>query len=255
VLAPLFASFGVPSNSDYYPSLDLHAAKQRFLQRYAGELTDIGSSRIPVLAMLEGRKSDWTTPPSLAGGEYFEKIEALAQMLYARDFIFGEPDLPSVELPSGLRKDLEIARMRSPDCKNADAFDLWFHSRFQIARAALPLLPSVQAASLWDRMAASSCKTAMSDPRASWLSLLRAVARRDPHRMGELAGKLLDPALEHSTEQTKYLVMAAMTGYIASGQRDKAADVWNRHGRTLPGASDDMTLRLLFAHALPGQKL
>ena len=254
VLAPLFASFGVPANSDYYPYLDLHAAKQRFLQRYAGDLTEIGASRLPVVALLEGRASDWTTPPSLAGGEYFEKIEALSQVLYARDFIFGETNLPTLELPSGLRKDLEIARMRPSDCRSSEASDVWFHSRFQIARAALPLLPAVQGAALWDRMAASACSQPLSEPRSAWLALIQAVARRDAKTMAALAEKLLSPVLDHSTEQKKYLLMAAMTGYLASAQRDKAAEVWKRHGQSL-AASDDHGLRLLFGHTFPGEQM
>jgi spermidine synthase len=254
VLAPLFASFGVPQNSDYYPYLDLHAARYRFLQRYAGELTEIGSSRVPVVALLEGRHSDWTTPPSLAGGEYFEKIEALSQMLYARDYIFGETNLPSLELPAGLVKDLEIIGTRPAPCRAGDDSEVWFQSRFQIARSALPLLPAVQGAALWDRMAASPCSKRLAEPRSAWLSLLSAVARRDARAMAEPAERLLDPALEHSSEQRTYLVMAAMAGYLASAQRDKAAIVWERHGRSVAQPADH-SLRLLFAHTFPGKAM
>ena len=34
-LEPLFASYGMPANSDYAPVLDLNAARQRFMERSA----------------------------------------------------------------------------------------------------------------------------------------------------------------------------------------------------------------------------
>jgi len=37
-LEPLFASYGMPANSDYAPVLDLNAARQRFMERSATEL-------------------------------------------------------------------------------------------------------------------------------------------------------------------------------------------------------------------------
>jgi len=40
-LGPMFASYNVPANSDYYPYLDLHAAKYRFLPQSADELTGL----------------------------------------------------------------------------------------------------------------------------------------------------------------------------------------------------------------------
>src|SRR5262245_11139321 len=40
-LGPMFASYAVPPNSDYYPYLDLHAAKYRFLHQTADELTGL----------------------------------------------------------------------------------------------------------------------------------------------------------------------------------------------------------------------
>ena len=43
-LAPMFLGYGVPANSDYYPYLDLHAAKYRFLHQSADELTPSSSS-------------------------------------------------------------------------------------------------------------------------------------------------------------------------------------------------------------------
>jgi spermidine synthase len=252
VLAPLFASFDVPANSDYHPYLDLHAARHRFLQTSAAEITAMGLRRVPAIAMLEGRRADWTRPPSLGGGEFFEKIDALDQMLYARDSVFGESNLPPVELSPGLRRDLDMVRLNRGGCDAG--FDAWFEPRFQIARAALPLLPAVQAAALWDRLSSPGCRGKLSEAQSAWMALMQAVARRDGRRMGELAERLLDTDAQHTAERRRYLITAGMTGYLAGGQKEKAQSVWQRHGVMLRVAADH-TVRLLFAHAFPGRKL
>ena len=51
---PLVQSYPVPANSDYYPYLDLNAARYRFLQQGAGDLAGLNAAGVPVIAMLEG---------------------------------------------------------------------------------------------------------------------------------------------------------------------------------------------------------
>jgi hypothetical protein len=168
--------------------------------------------------------------------------------------VFGETNLPTVEVPSGLQRDLEIVRANRGGCgAEADA-RVWFESRFQIARAALPLLPRVQAAALWDRLAASPCRGRLPEAQATWLSLLQAVARRDAARMGDLSVKLLQAPGVLPDEQRRYLVTAAMAGFITTGRKDRAQGVWEAHGARLSVESDP-TLRLLFGHAFPGRTL
>ena len=73
-LAPLFASYGVPANSDFYPYLDLHAARYRFLHQSADELTGLLSYSVPLVAILEGRKSAIADPKG-EGQDYLQALE------------------------------------------------------------------------------------------------------------------------------------------------------------------------------------
>ena len=57
LLEPLFASYGVPANSDYAPLLDLNAARHRFTERSATELVALLNADIPLLEMLEPSRS------------------------------------------------------------------------------------------------------------------------------------------------------------------------------------------------------
>ena len=91
-LAPMFASYDVPANSDYYPYLDLHAAKYRFLHQSADQLTGLLAYSVPVVALLEGRKSA-PADPKAEGQEYLEALELARRAAYARDYLLS-PEPP-----------------------------------------------------------------------------------------------------------------------------------------------------------------
>src|ERR1035441_4484027 len=79
-IPPLVQSFPVPANSDYYPYLDLNAARYRFLQQGAGDLAGLNASSVPVIPMLEGTN---TLPQvSLDGADYFSRIEQIRRAQY-----------------------------------------------------------------------------------------------------------------------------------------------------------------------------
>ncbi|MFM9967245.1 MAG: fused MFS/spermidine synthase [Burkholderiales bacterium] len=248
VLAPFFDTFAVPANSDYAPYLDLHASKYRYLQKYAGEITELGGADLPLVAMLEGRSADWIVGPSLRGGDYFEKIDTLRDARYSRDFIFGRTSERPQEIPSSLQKDLEIAKLQPTDCRDPERIGVWFHSLLQLARTMTPLLPVVDATAMWNKIASPPCQLRLTAGQAAWLELFRAVARRDSAQMALLAEKLLDPSLAHSNAQLRYLIITAMAGHLMEGSKQKAASIWNR----FPAIADknkDFTMRLLYAHA------
>ena len=57
LLEPLFASYGMPANSDYAPLLDLNAARHRFTERSATDLVALLNLDVPLLEMLEPTRS------------------------------------------------------------------------------------------------------------------------------------------------------------------------------------------------------
>ena len=74
------------------------------------------------------------------------------------------------------------------------------------------------------------------------------MAIRDGAGMGELGSELLGSEIELGSEAREYLVMAAMAGYVASGRKARALEVWGSQGERLAGKSGP-ALRLLRCHA------
>jgi spermidine synthase len=53
LLLPLLRSSGVPANSDYFPFVDLNAARARILRRHAAEFNGIQAMPVPFFALLQ----------------------------------------------------------------------------------------------------------------------------------------------------------------------------------------------------------
>jgi hypothetical protein len=102
---------------------------------------------------------------------------------------------------------------------------------------------------VWTRFEHSPCAAALAPEQRAWMTLFKAVGRRDAAAMAAGAESLLAVRSDLPSGHREYLMAAGMTGYLAQGERAKAAALWTRYPRDAAGA-EDPTLRLLAAHAL-----
>ena len=249
-LAPLFASYQSPANSDFHPFLDQNAARYRFMQQTAGTITELGAVGIPVVALLERRGAQaGTVEPSMEGYDYLEKLDYARRAMYARDFFLRPQPPQPVNMPRQFQKDLEITRMRVLDCREPERYDIWFHSLYQVARQVMPLLSIADSAALWRRFEQSPCHAALPEVQRQWMALFKAVGTHDATNMAPLAEALLATTHELPSGHRQYLVAAGMAAHLARGDRAAAAALWNRAAGDVAGTTD-LALRLLHAHAV-----
>ncbi len=247
-LAPLFASFEVPANSDFYPYLDLHATKRRFLQQTANELTSLGTYCVPVVAMLEGRSESRSIVPTFEGEGYLDVIALTRRAQYARDF-FLRPEPPTpVAIPPQLQTDLELLRLRLIDCRAPEQSAVWLDALYHVARTLNPLLAPNEAGAVWDRIEEAPCHSSLPAEGRPWIALMKAVGVRDAPAMARLAEELLVKTNDLPGGHRQYLMAAGMAGYLAQGKRAEARALCDRYPGDL-GETPDLGLRLLFAHA------
>ena len=252
IIHPLVQSFRVPANSDYYPYLDLNAARYRFLQQGAGDLASLNAASVPVIPMLEGRN---TLPPvSLDGADYFNRIEQIRRAQYIRD-TYLEPNPPEpMAMPRALQKDMELASLRALDCWDPARHDIWLHSLFQVAIAVNPFLAPEEAGAIWQRFETAGCYGSLPQPYKLWIALFKAVGARDAANMASLAERLFATPSDLPAESRRYLLTAAMTGYLAQNKPEEAAQTWERYAPQI--SSDErsqLILRLLYAKATGGK--
>ena len=250
---PLMQSFRVPANSDYFPYLDLNAARYRFLQQSASDLVSLNAASVPVMPMLEG--SNTLPQVSLDGAEYFNRIEQIRRAQYVRDSYLQQNPPEPLAMPRALQKDLELASLRALDCWDPARHDVWMHSLFQVAIAVNPFLAPGEAGAIWRRFETAGCYGSLPQPYKLWIALFKAVGARDAANMASLAEQLLAAPGELTAENRRYLLTAAMTGYLAQDKPAQAAQVWERYAPRL--SSDDrsqLVLRLLYAKASGGKE-
>jgi hypothetical protein len=244
----MFLTYGVPANSDFHPYLDLHAAKYRFLRESADELTGLLGYSVPVVDMLEGRKTARGIESTTEGEEHLEALELARRARYARDYLVRSVPPEPVAIPRAFQKDLELTRARLIECRDAERSDIWFHSLYQLARTFNPMLPADDAGALWERLDRSACASRIGGDERRWMDLMKAVGRRDAPQMAQLAEALLAKPSDLPAGHRQYLMAAGMTGYLAQGDRARAAALWNRYPKDVD-LTNDIGLRLLYAHA------
>jgi predicted membrane-bound spermidine synthase len=246
-LHPLFLSYGAPANSDYAPYLDLNASRYRFLQSGAGELTKVGTEGVPIIAMLESRKHV-VRPLSYDGDDFLERIELARRARYARDFYLGaKPPVPR-GIPAELEKNLELSKMRGLECVDAQTFDVWLHSLFQVARTVNPVLDPAEADAVWSQFERAPCYKRLAIEDQRWLRLFRAVGARDARAMASLADEILASGRELPPGQRQFLLTASLTGNILAGQLDRAQAAWDKHSGDAARNGLSLDLRLLYAY-------
>lgn len=250
VLHPLFLSYDVPANSDYYPYLDLNAPRRRFLKSEATEFLDLALAHAPLIGLLE--EAPAARHSTLAGAEYFRKMEEIRKARYARDFLLSDAVPDPVNIPWSLQKDLELVQLRLLRCERPEQHDAWLHSLFQVAAATLPYLPPPEARALWQKLGANPCQATLPPAQRRWLVLLKAAAERDVAMMAAAGEELLaapSPSLE-SQSSRRYLLGVTMAALLAQARPAQARALWDRYARDILG--DDpatIELQLLSAHA------
>ncbi len=249
-LEPLFASYGMPANSDYYPVLDLNAAKHRFMERTAADVVALLNAGVPVLELLEPALRRRPVNAQHLGAGNFDRIENTRLARYARDYLLQENAPEPQGIGTALQKDLEVTKLRLIECREPREQDLWIHSLLNVARIVNPYLAPAEAAPVWARFAAASCHAALRDYQRLWIALFEAVAARDGARTASLARQILEGQTDLNADAREYLLVAGMAGAIASADRAGALELWKKNEAQLRGF-DKPLLRLLRCQADP----
>ena len=247
-LEPLFASYGMPANSDYAPVLDLNAARHRFTEKSAADIVALLNLDIPLLELLERGRSRRPVSPLYQGAYAFERVEHTRLAWYARDFLVS-PRLPQPEgISSELQKDLELVKLRLLECREPRELDVWLASAARVARTVNPYLAPDDAGAVWNQLMSKWCYPELQEFQRRWVALFRAVALRDAARMAEHASQLLATQSALGAEPREYLLLAAMAGHVAQGDGAAALKLWNTHEKQLR-SRERPAFRLLRCHA------
>ncbi|NEX23094.1 spermidine synthase [Thiorhodococcus mannitoliphagus] len=236
LIDPLFRSFPVPINSDYFPFVDYTSPRMRFLNRNAGALMTIRSVPIPLLQVLEhGQIAEFDR----------QRPQAQTALAIRNAVIDGRLEgLGAGIEAAALLLDLDEAR-----CSDAAVRTTWLDAAYTLFLATSPYLPPEAATSLWSRIEATPCYQHLDDRQHRPIALWKATAMRDAPSMAASGRALLERGgVLTRPEQLRLAVGITMLGYLGQKQQTGAQAIWDAYGKDAPkAASYELVLQWLRA--------
>jgi hypothetical protein len=241
VMQALMSVYPVPANSDYFPYLDQHAARARFLRKTAlSDLTALQLHPLPLLEMLEAR-------PRLNAGRTVTRDDLYAPAARAHDALrLLAATQGRGAMPEALSRDWSFAALMLEHCDPQADWAQWRNTVRIIASQTLSHMPREEAGRLIERLRSNPCIAKLPKLNARWLDLLHAVALRNAEAMGPLAEAV---SQEDGAEGGAYLLQVAMVSALVQKQSEAALRLWNEHGRSTHGERWGMDITLLLAMA------
>jgi predicted membrane-bound spermidine synthase len=244
-LQPYFDAFPIAANSDFFPVLDLGAARTRFLGARASDIVELSMLRIPALELLgEGaRRGAITESPR----PWLKRSELTQGALALRAFLLdGRPDRIA-RIPAAVRSDAQLARMLAIECAGSPG-STGLDALLNAADALLPYLTSEELRAVWDRVGSSPCAARHGDVPRAWIALLSAVSGRDAGEMARRAEALLRHGEARANGRKDYLLAIAIAGRLARGDLDAAMGLWREFASDGNHGAPDVLSGFLRSH-------
>jgi len=246
-LSVLFKSYDIPSNSDYFPELDLRAAKARYLTSHSSDLVALTYQPIPVLRYLSPEQPLTTDTVTNTTTPSIVKFHQTAIAVY--DAYINVNALPG-HVPDKYNVVLTNISNVLQRCYTINTTD-WVDNLLEMNSVTTPFLNRAQLNQVWQKMHNSRCYRQLPDPQKDWLALMLAVANKDAGKMTGVAQWLLQHNVAANERHYDFLVGIAMLGELLLKRNDQAKRVFTNYQDKLSPVynSDDLTLQLLLAYA------
>jgi hypothetical protein len=232
-LAPFIATLAPSVNSDFHPLVQLEAPRARYLRQTADGLVQLAIAPLPILEMLgDGRRAFLAAPAPRAGmGLYMQQVSALElhQALVAGKAP-GDDQLPPAS----------VLVFRAPRVLCGTKVEGFVLEQLHIAAInTLSHLAPKFRRELWVEPKWIGCPLARTAPQVQQrFAIYRAIAERDARAMLERAREQLEMPERQSIDWARYLLLTAVLGAQASGQKEEAMRLWAKHSPALHG--DDL---------------
>jgi predicted membrane-bound spermidine synthase len=228
IIGPMFNSWPVPANSDFFPFVDLNAPRLRFMQSDALSLTRLTSVSVPVLDLLHANPA--AGPTSDPSGQSAVLRDALVRRALAvRRALSGGPleDLDAATVVNVL-----LLRTSAPQCADASVQKAWKMAARNVGAMTSAYLSPPELADLWSTIRTMPCYRDAGGPQKAWADLMAAVAARNAAEIATRAAQLLEASSAISRDERTYLTSALTTAYLRLGQMAQArallAAQWDR---------------------------
>ncbi len=259
IIEPLLSTFSAPANSDYYPYLDLNAARARFLNSNALQLIKLADYPLPIIDMLDREIPDDSSLYSVTkinANPYFPKTGRTEVAVNFHNFLTQEGQSGESKLPRQL---IMYAQMAAPIIRECDTNvdpSFWLNTLFDnVALAILPYLSRYELSTIWAYFESESCQNSLTPAQKLWLTLFTAISDKNAANMAKSASALLSSnegiaGQNLTAKRREYLLAAGMLGYLAMSNNNQAKQLWDEYNQSIyNNAEPEFALELLLSHA------
>jgi len=224
-LEPLFRSYDIAYNSDYYPVLDLRAIKTRFFQRDAMRIITLVDDPVKSYEVLNDdlplKVRTRVTPSRF----FYPADLGYAAMIIRELLLHDRVDQQFYKLPEIMKQSLMTLRTMSNDCKMNIDDQVMQTSLDYIAREISPYLTPKELTAIWNKVQLSSCAAEFPQAIHQRLALNIAIANSDIEKMSQLAEQLLSENIKPKAQ----ILYAGMIGHLGKGEKKQASQLWDSY--------------------------
>ncbi len=253
-LAPLFASYAINANSDYFPVLDLGATRTRYLRSNAANIIMFRNAGVPALEMLSAPAPKITASTS-SNDLYYERSLYTHTAVQLLDYFIRDGDDSALAyVSSDLANNARFVQAAFIECRINPAPETWLREASAVANLMIPQLTREETSQVWQRVGAAPCFGTLSPQQRNWIGLWAAVTRRDAAGMLRQSTALLPNALATVGRiHTEYLLLCALLGAVIQNDLATAQQLWTSYAPAIYQTyKPALIARLLAAHAYAG---
>ena len=216
-LGPVLEALPVPANSDFYPFVDLHAPRSRYLKENAIELPALTLLPIPFLELIGERGPRAATAEPSPSSAVLRDSFVLRALEIRRAVASGSLD----GLNPASARYLWLAGTGQA-CAAPPAQAAWADAVRNLSDQTAPYLNARELEPLWASITSSPCYREVGADQQAWVELFAAIAQRNAPDIVRLATGLLASGAAHSDSEVAYLTTAAAAAYVALGRDAQA---------------------------------
>lgn len=225
ILHPFLAMQNIAYNSDYFPIVDVHAVRARFLKEQVLNFGYLGYW-LP-FDLLMPKTPAFNANNITPNAQYLRAQLAELAWIYHQSFLNVAVKLP---IPSSTQVILSILNPPQDHCVNKQNQPMWQNALFQVGSVASLYLTPAEGRPIWDMISKKAClQQANEVDNRRWLLLFQAVNERNVGAMRTQAENLLAQAQTGKTPEIAYLVGVAMIAEWVEGKPLAAQKIWQQY--------------------------
>jgi hypothetical protein len=225
ILAPLIDKYSPAINSDYFPYLDLNAARARFMQQDIYEIARIKTNIIPIVDILSSnnyRKEATNVSGSFSYNTISTKtFQAQSLFRYLNDLNGTTPRNP-------VAGKLKLMATFAVSCEAINVPMIWINNLVTLASLTVPYLSPDELHTIWEAIT-PKCENGLNDDQLNWLELIKALSQRNSELIAIYSSSLLNQGNHWNIQQQRIQFTAQMTALVKLKKYQLAQQLWKQH--------------------------